>query len=114
MSTVALFGTAIPVPHGPPDLNVNAVGSLDGSLGVTADRVRVIAGRLFNPADPDAAMIDPQLAAREHLRPGGIVHLPELPDRIARLESAHRGIEHAVALATVRFDAKIFETNAPS
>src|SRR5690242_2993715 len=54
MSTAALFGTAIPVPHGrPPDLNVNAVGSLDDSLGVTADRVRVIAGRLFNPADPD-------------------------------------------------------------
>ena len=111
MSTAALFGTAIPVPHGPPDLNVNAVGSLNGSLGVTADRVKVIAGRFFNPADPDAVMVDPQLAAREHLRPGSILHLLGIPHYTTRPDTAHAVRLALRVSAIVRFDDQIVPAN---
>lgn len=111
LSTAALFGTAVPVPHGPPDLNVNAFGSLDGSLGVTADRVRVIAGRLFNPADPGAAMVDPQLAVREHLRPGSILHLLGIPHYTTRPDMAHAVRLTLRVSAIVRFDDQVVPAN---
>ena len=44
MSPVDLLGMAVLVPHGPPDSNVNTTGSLDRAVGLTADRVRVLAG----------------------------------------------------------------------
>jgi putative ABC transport system permease protein len=111
LSTVALFGMAIPVPHGPPDLNVNAFGSLDGSLGVTADRVKVIAGRLFNPADPGAAMVDPRLAVREHLRPGSVLHLLGIPHYTTRPDMAHAVRLTLRVSAIVRFDDQIVPAN---
>ena len=43
MSPVDLLGMAIQVPHGPPDSNVNTTGSLDRGVGLTVDRVRVLA-----------------------------------------------------------------------
>ena len=39
------------------------------------DRVRVLAGRLYDPADPDAVMIDQRMAALAHVRPGGILRI---------------------------------------
>src|SRR5262249_1525465 len=111
MSTAALFGTAIPVPHGPPDMNVNAVGSLDGSLGGTADRGRVIAGRLFHPADPDAAMVDPRLAAREHPPPGRTSHLLGIPNYTARPDMAPAVRLALRVSAVVRFDDQIVPAN---
>ena len=45
------------------------------------DRVKLLAGRLFNPADPHAVMISQALAGREHLQPGGTLHLIGYPQR---------------------------------
>jgi FtsX-like permease family len=37
-------------------------------------------GQLPDPARPDTAVIDPDLAARQHLRPGGTLHLLMIPN----------------------------------
>ena len=58
------------------------------------DRVKVLAGRLFDPADPHAVMISQQLADREHLRPGGTLHLIGYPQR-----GPSPDVAHAVRLA---------------
>ena len=75
MSSAALLTMALPREHASPDLNVNVIGSYDAAPRATADRVRVIAGTLFDPADSGDAMVDSQLAAREHLVPGSTLHL---------------------------------------
>jgi hypothetical protein len=54
--------------------------SRDGRLGVSVDRVKVLAGRLFDPADPRAVMINQKIADEEHLRPGGILRLAGVPN----------------------------------
>ena len=54
----------------------------------------MLAGRLFDPADPHAVMISQQLADREHLRPGGTLHLIGYPQR-----GPSPDIAHAVRLA---------------
>src|SRR5215471_18252097 len=53
---------------------LTAEASPAGDDGVALDRVKVLAGRIFDPADPHAVMIDQQLAGQEHLRPGGTLH----------------------------------------
>jgi ABC-type antimicrobial peptide transport system permease subunit len=58
---------------------VDVTSSPDGALGVTVDRVRVVAGRLYNPRVPGQAMIDQQLADVEHLSPGGTLRLYGVP-----------------------------------
>ena len=73
MSAVDLLGMAIQPPHGPPDSNINATGSLNASTGLTVDRVRV-AGRLYDPADPQAVMIDQRMATLANVGPGGTLH----------------------------------------
>ena len=75
MSSAALLSMALPREHAGPDLNVNVIGSYDTAPRATADRVRVIAGTLFDPADSRDAMVDSQLAAREHLVPGSTLRL---------------------------------------
>ena len=75
MSSAALLTMALPRLRGGPDLNVNVIGSYDTASQATADRVRVLTGTLFDPADPRAAMVDAQLAARDHLVPGSTLRL---------------------------------------
>ena len=65
-----------------------------GGEGVSVDRVKVLAGRIFNPADLRAVMINQELADREHLRPGGTLHLIGYPQR-----GPNPDIAHAVRLA---------------
>jgi ABC-type antimicrobial peptide transport system permease subunit len=74
MSTAVQYNVALPVGHGLPTL-VQAFSSPDRALGVSADRVKILQGRMFNPRAPGEAVIDPQLAGLEHLRPGGTLHL---------------------------------------
>ena len=62
-----------------PQVALEAVASPDGVLGTSTDRVRILAGRLFDPADPRAVMVDPQLATAAHVRPGGTLHLLGVP-----------------------------------
>jgi hypothetical protein len=44
-------------------------------VGISVDRVKVVAGTLFNPATPGLAMVDQQVASQEHLVPGSIVRV---------------------------------------
>ena len=53
--------------------------SADGRMGVSVNRVKILAGRLFDPADPWAVMINQEIADKEHVRPGGTVRLAGIP-----------------------------------
>jgi hypothetical protein len=79
VSEASLYDALLPVPHGRPSAPVEAFSSQDDSFGITADRVKVLSGRRFSPADPRAAMVDQQLAAREHLSPGSVLRLVVVP-----------------------------------
>jgi ABC-type antimicrobial peptide transport system permease subunit len=60
-------------------LVVQAMASPDGSYGTTVDRVRLVAGQMFGPREPGAAVINAQLAGIEHLSPGGTLRLAFVP-----------------------------------
>jgi hypothetical protein len=76
MSTAGLY-TAVPSPRDQTDVNV--LSSPDGAMGVSVDRVKIVAGRLYNPKKPRQAMVDERLAALEHLAPGGTLRLYAVP-----------------------------------
>ena len=79
--TVAFLQMSLPGPGASPFSGLVAEAGLSGGEGVAMNRVKVLSGRIFNPADPRAVMISPVLAAREHLRPGGTLHLIGYPQR---------------------------------
>src|SRR6266436_6167090 len=85
---------SLPGPGASPFSGLVAQASSFGGEGVAVDRVKVVAGRIFNPADPRAVMINQQLADREQLRPGGTLHLIGYPQR-----GPNPDIAHAVRLA---------------
>ena len=80
MSTAVQYNMVLPVRRGLPLTPVQAFSSPDRALGVSADRVKILQGRMFSPRAAGQAVIDPQLAAMEHLRPGGILHLLGIRD----------------------------------
>jgi len=90
----AFLQMSLPGPGASPYSGLTAEASPAGDDGVSLDRVKVLAGRLFDPADPHAVMISQQVAAQEHLRPGGTLHLIGYPQR-----GAHSDVTHAVRLA---------------
>ena len=79
-STEGLFNFTLPARHGPPSALVETFSSPDDSMGRTGDRLKMLDGQLPDPARPDTAVIDQDLAAREHLRPGGTLHLLMIPN----------------------------------
>src|SRR5438874_2923427 len=98
---------AVPGPGASPFSGLAAQASPYGGEGTSVDRVKIVAGRIFSPADPRAVMINQQLADREHLRPGGTLRLIGYPQR-----GPNPDIAHAVRLAfrvsaIVVFDAQI-------
>src|ERR1700733_10930034 len=76
MTTVGLYNATLS-PGDP--AQVNAMSSPDGKFGVSVDRVKVVAGRIFEPQAPGQAMVDQRLAGLEHLAPGGTLHLYGVP-----------------------------------
>ncbi len=78
--TEGLFNFTLPARHGPPAALVETFSSPDNSMGRTSDRLKMLDGQLPDPARPDAAVIDQDLAARQHLRPGGTLHLLMVPN----------------------------------
>jgi ABC-type antimicrobial peptide transport system permease subunit len=76
--TGVVYTFALP-PPAPPGSQLEAVASPDGALGTATDRVRVLAGRPFDPADPRAVMVDQELAAAAHVQPGGTLRLLGVP-----------------------------------
>ena len=80
LSMQSLYQMVLPVRHGVPQIAVDAVSSPDGAMGVSADRVKVLQGRMFGPRAAGEAVIDQQLANAEHLRPGGTLRLLAVPN----------------------------------
>jgi len=83
LATVVLYQTVLPNATHAYDYQVTAMSSPDRALGVTADTVKILAGRPFDPRAPGQAMIDGQLAGLEHLKPGDTLRLlgvPNLPN----------------------------------
>ena len=80
VSAEGLFNFTLPARHGPPVAPVETFSSPDDSMGRTGDRLKMLAGQLPDPARPDTAVIDQDLAARQHLRPGGTLHLLLIPN----------------------------------
>ena len=58
-----------------PNTSLQTFASPDGSLGVTGDRVKITAGRLFDTNATGAAVIDQSLASQLGLKPGGTLRL---------------------------------------
>jgi hypothetical protein len=79
--TVAFLQMSLPVPGASPYSGLVAEASPSGGEGTAINRVKVLAGRSFDPADPHAVMISQVLASRAHLRPGGTLHLIGYPQR---------------------------------
>jgi hypothetical protein len=112
MSTVAGYNMAMPVPGGEPDTHILVLSSPDGALGVSADRVKILRGRLFDPRSPDEAMIDQQFAEQEHLRPGSILHLLGAPANQQGALELGRAVPLAFRVsAVVTFDDQIVPAN---
>jgi ABC-type antimicrobial peptide transport system permease subunit len=76
MTTVGLYSAVVSRSD---QTNVNVMSSPDGATGVTIDRVKILAGRLYDPKAPGQAMVDQQLASIEHLTPGGTLRLYAVP-----------------------------------
>jgi len=79
VATGMQYNIALPVPGGLPDSQVQVLASADGSLGTAVDRIKVLQGRMFGPGTASEAVIDPQLAAAEHLAPGDTLRLTAIP-----------------------------------
>jgi hypothetical protein len=112
MSTVTGYNMAMPVSHGVPDTHIVVFSSPDGALGVSADRVKITAGRLFDPSAADEAMVDQQFARREHLRPGSILHLLGAPTSQQGALLLGRAVPLSFRVsAVVTFDDQIVPAN---
>ena len=74
-ASAAFLQMSLPGPGASPFSGLTAGVGPAGGEGLSLDRVKVLAGRLFDPAGPHAVMISQQVADREHLRPGGTLDL---------------------------------------
>jgi hypothetical protein len=108
-STASVYNTALPARRGLPQTVVETFASPGQALGVSADRVKILQGRMFNPRAAGQAMIDQQLAGLEHLRPGGTLHLLVIPDNPATgSPEPWRAVPLAFRVsAVVAFDSQI-------
>ena len=79
--SVAFLQMSLPGPAAGPYSDMVAEASPSGGEGVSINRVKVLAGHLFNPADRHAVMITQALADRAHVKPGGTLHLIGYPQR---------------------------------
>ena len=80
LSTAVLYQVVLPTARHPYNNQVTAMSSPDHAAGVATDKVKVLQGRPFDPAAPGQAMIDSQLAALEHVGPGGTLRLLGVPN----------------------------------
>ena len=79
--SVAFLQMSLPGPGASPFSDMVAEASPAGGEGVSMNRVKVLAGRIFNPADRHAVMISQALAGRAHVQPGGMLSLIGYPQR---------------------------------
>jgi putative ABC transport system permease protein len=110
ISTQVYYQMGLPGRGGMPELvNVlNVWSSPHGTLGVSADRVKIVQGQMYRPRAAGQAVIDPQLAALEHLRPGGTLRLLGIPNDAAGNPDLGRAIPLAFRVAAIGiFDTQI-------
>lgn len=112
-ASAAFLQMSLPGPGASPFSGLTAEAGPAGGEGLSLDRVKVLAGRLFNPADPHAVMISQQVADREHLRPGGTLDLIGYPQR-----DGNPDVKHEVRLAfrvsaVVAFNDQIVAASYP-
>jgi ABC-type antimicrobial peptide transport system permease subunit len=108
MTTIGLYSAV--VSRSDPT-SVAVISSPDGAMGVTVDRAKILAGRLYDPKAPGQAMVDQQLAGLEHLTPGSTLRLYGVPSA----PSGRPEYDKAVTLtyrvtAIVVFDDEIVPT----
>ena len=111
MSTLLLYGIALPGRRGLPDVNVQVEGST-GATGAYGGRVKILQGRAFDPSDPHDALIDQQVAQREHLHVGGTLQLFGIPNDAHGNPDVSRAVPlslHVTAIAA--FDDQIVPAN---
>jgi ABC-type antimicrobial peptide transport system permease subunit len=108
LSTAVLYQVALPTATHAENNQVTAMSSPDHTYGVGTDKAKVLQGRPFDPNAPGQAMIDPQLAALEHVGPGGTLRLygvPNDPDGIP--DFAKRVALFFRVTAVVVFDTQV-------
>ena len=95
MSSAIQYNLGLPPAGGGfPDTQLEAFASPDGTLGVSVDRVKVLQGAMFDPGVANQVVIDPKLAAMEHLRPGSVLRMTGIP-----YNGAAEGAEPDLSLA---------------
>jgi ABC-type antimicrobial peptide transport system permease subunit len=80
MDTEVLYQVTLPTATHAYTNQVYASSSPGHAMGVSLDKAKILAGRPFDPHAPGQAMIDPQLAALEHVGPGGTLRLLGVPN----------------------------------
>jgi ABC-type lipoprotein release transport system permease subunit len=112
-ASAAFLQMSLPGPGASPVSGLTAEASPAGGEGISLDRVKVLAGRLFDPADSHAVMISQPLADREHLRPGGTLHLIGYPQRNNNADVRHAARLAFRVSAVVAFDDQIVAASYP-
>jgi len=108
MSTAILYQVALPGAKHADNNGVTAMSSPDHAFGVTTDKVKVLQGRMFDPNAPGQAVIDSQLAALEHVGPGGTLRLFGVPnDPNGTPDFAKRVPMSFLVTAVVVFDTQV-------
>ncbi|HEY7262038.1 MAG TPA: FtsX-like permease family protein [Trebonia sp.] len=110
MTTAGLYGAVLSRSD---QRNVSVMSSPDGALGVTVDRVKVVAGTLYDAKAPGQAMVDEQLASEEHLTPGGTLRLYGVPTAPSGAPEYAKAVTLTFRVtAIVAFDDEIVPTGS--
>jgi Na+-transporting methylmalonyl-CoA/oxaloacetate decarboxylase gamma subunit len=111
LSALLLYGIVLPASGGTVDTNVQVEGSSQFT-GMYGNKVKVLQGRFFDPHDPRPAMVDEQLAHRDHLRPGSTLHLLGVPNDAQGNPDASRAFPMSFRVSGIApFDDQIVPAN---
>jgi putative ABC transport system permease protein len=112
MTTAGVYGAVVSRRD---QTNVAVMSSQDGAMGVSVDRVKILAGRLYNQKAPRQAMVDQQLASLEHLTPGGTLRLYGVPSAPSGTPEYGKAVTLMYRVtAIVAFDDEIVPTGTNS
>jgi ABC-type antimicrobial peptide transport system permease subunit len=108
MTTVSIYNVVLS-PRDPG--MVNLMSSPDGAMGVSVDRVKILAGRLYDSKAPGQVMIDQRLASTEHLAPGSTLSLYGVPSAPSGAPEYNKAVTLTFRVtAIVVFDDEIVPT----
>ena len=108
MTTLSIYNVVLS-PRNPG--MVNLMSSPDGAMGVSVDRVKILAGRLYDSRAPGQVMIDQRLASAEHLAPGSTLSLYGVPSAPSGAPEYNKAVTLTFRVtAIVVFDDEIVPT----